>query len=233
MATGPPWVSPCRMPPSSLTASASNFIRAPRPKPSRRRASASADVAAGHLDVGRHPLQDRHQRGAVGLSCGQPAQHGGKSVTQHGRRSGPAPIRTGRRTAPRVDTDPVISPIWSTAWPTSRSRPLTTTRPAAPRPGPAGSARVVHGIEDQRRAGGRSRRCESGQPRPAVTVETTRSAVGSRSPTTGRRGRKPEVPRQRDERAPLAGVRATTVTICAPSRLHGRPPTAPSLRRRG
>ncbi len=41
-ATGPPWVSPCRMPPMMLTASASNFIRAPRPNPSRRRASASA-----------------------------------------------------------------------------------------------------------------------------------------------------------------------------------------------
>ena len=31
MATGPPWVSPCRTPPRMRTSSASNFIRAPRP----------------------------------------------------------------------------------------------------------------------------------------------------------------------------------------------------------
>ncbi|CAB4858273.1 unannotated protein [freshwater metagenome] len=37
-ATGPPMVSPCRTPPETKTSSASNFIRAPRPYPSRRRA---------------------------------------------------------------------------------------------------------------------------------------------------------------------------------------------------
>ena len=42
MATGPPMVCPCRMPPSSVTRSCSNVIRAPRPQPSRRRASAAA-----------------------------------------------------------------------------------------------------------------------------------------------------------------------------------------------
>ena len=31
IATGPPWVSPCRMPPMTSSSSASNFIRAPRP----------------------------------------------------------------------------------------------------------------------------------------------------------------------------------------------------------
>ena len=31
MATGPPWVSPWRTPPMTVTSSASNFIRAPRP----------------------------------------------------------------------------------------------------------------------------------------------------------------------------------------------------------
>ena len=40
-ATGPPIVSPCRTPPTNRTSSCSNFIRAPRPWPSRRRARAS------------------------------------------------------------------------------------------------------------------------------------------------------------------------------------------------
>ncbi|SLH83373.1 Uncharacterised protein [Mycobacteroides abscessus subsp. abscessus] len=31
MATGPPMVRPCRTPPTMVTLSASNFIRAPRP----------------------------------------------------------------------------------------------------------------------------------------------------------------------------------------------------------
>ena len=31
IATGPPWVSPCRTPPRKVTSSCSNFIRAPRP----------------------------------------------------------------------------------------------------------------------------------------------------------------------------------------------------------
>ena len=31
IATGPPWVSPWRTPPTMVTSSASNFIRAPRP----------------------------------------------------------------------------------------------------------------------------------------------------------------------------------------------------------
>ena len=31
IATGPPWVSPCRTPPMTSSSSASNFIRAPRP----------------------------------------------------------------------------------------------------------------------------------------------------------------------------------------------------------
>ena len=38
IAMGPPRVLPCRTPPSTRTASASNFIRAPRPTPRRRRA---------------------------------------------------------------------------------------------------------------------------------------------------------------------------------------------------
>ena len=42
IATGPPWVSPWRTPPRICTSSCSNFIRAPRPCPSRRRRSASA-----------------------------------------------------------------------------------------------------------------------------------------------------------------------------------------------
>src|SRR3954470_2353123 len=37
-ATGEPRVSPCRTPPRKVTSSRSNFIRAPRPYPSRRRA---------------------------------------------------------------------------------------------------------------------------------------------------------------------------------------------------
>jgi len=37
--TGPPIVRPCLTPPVSRTASCSNFMRAPRPCPSRRRAS--------------------------------------------------------------------------------------------------------------------------------------------------------------------------------------------------
>ena len=41
-ATGPPWVRPCRTPPSSSTSSRSKVIRAPLPWPRRRRASASA-----------------------------------------------------------------------------------------------------------------------------------------------------------------------------------------------
>ena len=41
IAIGPPWVSPWRTPPRIVTRSCSNFIRAPRPRPSRRRASAS------------------------------------------------------------------------------------------------------------------------------------------------------------------------------------------------
>lgn len=44
-ATGPPMVSPCRTPPRKVTSSFSNFIRAPRPYPSRRRASASATMS--------------------------------------------------------------------------------------------------------------------------------------------------------------------------------------------
>ena len=31
IATGPPWDSPCRMPPMTSISSRSNFIRAPRP----------------------------------------------------------------------------------------------------------------------------------------------------------------------------------------------------------
>ena len=42
MATGEPRVSPCRTPPRNSTSSRSKDIRAPRPKPSRRRASAVA-----------------------------------------------------------------------------------------------------------------------------------------------------------------------------------------------
>src|SRR6478672_896904 len=42
IAIGPPWDSPWRTPPRMVTASASNFIRAPRPNPSRRRANAAA-----------------------------------------------------------------------------------------------------------------------------------------------------------------------------------------------
>src|SRR3954449_12416808 len=41
IATGPPWVRACRTPPSNVTWSCSNVIRAPRPLPSRRRASAA------------------------------------------------------------------------------------------------------------------------------------------------------------------------------------------------
>ena len=42
IATGPPSVRPCRVPPVISTSSCSNFIRAPRPYPARRRASAAA-----------------------------------------------------------------------------------------------------------------------------------------------------------------------------------------------
>src|SRR5690606_2438525 len=42
MATGPPRVRPCRMPPMMETSSFSNFMRAPRPYPARRRSSAAA-----------------------------------------------------------------------------------------------------------------------------------------------------------------------------------------------
>src|SRR5215469_6296485 len=42
IATGPPSVTPCRTPPVISASSCSNFIRAPRPYPARRRASAAA-----------------------------------------------------------------------------------------------------------------------------------------------------------------------------------------------
>src|SRR5215472_3638613 len=45
MATGPPSVRPCLTPPVSSASSCSNFIRAPRPYPARRRASAAATSA--------------------------------------------------------------------------------------------------------------------------------------------------------------------------------------------
>ena len=45
IATGPPSVRPCLTPPVISTSSCSNFIRAPRPYPARRRASAAATSA--------------------------------------------------------------------------------------------------------------------------------------------------------------------------------------------
>ena len=41
IAIGPPWVRPWRTPPRIRSSSASNFCRAPRPKPSRRRAKSA------------------------------------------------------------------------------------------------------------------------------------------------------------------------------------------------
>ena len=46
MATGDPSVRPWRIPPSSVISSASNRIRGPRPKPSRRRASSPCTSSA-------------------------------------------------------------------------------------------------------------------------------------------------------------------------------------------
>ena len=34
------------------------------------------EVVGGDADAGRHPLEDRHQGGTVGLACSQPSEHG-------------------------------------------------------------------------------------------------------------------------------------------------------------
>ena len=75
MAIGPPWVRPCRTPPSSSTSSRSKDIRAPRPWPSRRRASASAMTSVVTSTPAGQALEGGEQGRAVRLPCSQPAQH--------------------------------------------------------------------------------------------------------------------------------------------------------------
>ena len=93
-AIGPPWVRPCRTPPVRVTSSCSKDIRAPRPWPSRRRASVAVEVGGLHLDAGRQALEDGGELLAVRLPGGQPAQHAG-NPSENGVRRAPAQARCG------------------------------------------------------------------------------------------------------------------------------------------
>jgi hypothetical protein len=63
------------------------------------------DVGTRHPHAGGHPLEDRHQRRAMGLTRGQPAQH--SSIVPCPRSS--AALRNARRPRPQVRTGPIAS----------------------------------------------------------------------------------------------------------------------------
>ena len=136
IATGPPRVRPWRTPPRKRTSSRSNFIRAPRPAPSRRRARSSptsADVTA--IPAGR-PSAIVTRAGP----CDSPAVNQ-RTMAGILPEDGWARQRHAGRAAAISSTDgsrPVIRRTCSTACHSSMSRPLATAR--RPRPRPAASA---------------------------------------------------------------------------------------------
>src|SRR5690606_6149004 len=61
------------------------------PVPQAAAGQCRADVVRGDLDTRRKPLEDAHERLAVGLTCRQPAHHGPHPPTHLART--PAPVR--------------------------------------------------------------------------------------------------------------------------------------------
>ena len=100
IAIGPPCVRPCRTPPVRVTSSCSKDIRAPRPCPSRRRASWVSMSEVCTSTPGGQTLEDRGELLAVGLTCGQPAQHAGDSASR-----GPPPAAPARGAAEGANAD--------------------------------------------------------------------------------------------------------------------------------
>ena len=76
MATGPPWVSPWRTPPRTRTCvllelhPGAAAVAEPAP------GQGVGEVVGGDADMGGQPLEDRDQRGTVGLACCEPSEHG-------------------------------------------------------------------------------------------------------------------------------------------------------------
>ena len=75
MATGEPRVRPWRIPPTMVISSASNRMRGPRPKPSRRRASSPPISSTVTGNPAGRPSTIIDQGFAVGLPCGQEPEH--------------------------------------------------------------------------------------------------------------------------------------------------------------
>ena len=127
IATGLPRVRPCRSAAEDLDLV---LLEAHPGAPAVAEPAAgqlAAIVGARQLDPGGHALQDRDERRAVRLTCGQPAQHAGKSVTRTALTQPPRRHRR-RRSAARIAATgaaPVNSSNWRTAWASSRSSPDT------------------------------------------------------------------------------------------------------------
>src|SRR5262249_266862 len=104
IATGPPRVRPCRTPPVISASSCSNFIRAPRPYPALRRATAAATPAGlTSIPPGRPPPPPTSARPAPPPPATPPAA---PPQTRPGAR-GRAPRPPGRpHPPPRVPAPP-------------------------------------------------------------------------------------------------------------------------------
>ncbi len=133
MATGPPWVSPCRTPPSSSTSSRSKVIRAPRPWPSRRRASASARSSVVTATPAGSPSRVASRAGP----CDSPAvsQRSMRRILADGAgRTGGLPgVRAGHQSCDRgsgdgeslvpQDVEPLLAVLEGVAGATDRDAP--------------------------------------------------------------------------------------------------------------
>ena len=64
-AIGPPRVKPCRTPPSRVTTSCSNFIRAPAAVAEATTGQLPGDIGSGDRYTGRQSLQDGNEGRSV------------------------------------------------------------------------------------------------------------------------------------------------------------------------
>ena len=195
MATGLPSVRPCRTPPVISTSSCSNFIRAPRPYPARRRASAAAMSALVISTPAGIPSQMATSARPVRLTRGQPAHHVQilppaalarvMLSTCGGRRTGrgvaarptlPSPGAAARRSRRAGLPRPGLPPRWPP--------PGCTRRPASPggpgrhgppggRPSPSRTAPSRPPRPGRPVLGGPAGACRPGGPAGAPPVATS------------------------------------------------------------
>ena len=191
IAIGPPWVS--SVPDPAEDRHGVGLELHPRaatesePAPSERR----GDVVGRDPDMSRHPFEGGDERGPVGLTSGQPSEHGGQSVTRGeagaspsaGQRAPTSSHRIAQMRAQQAQTTLVFAPHRPDARPAGPNHPVFAPhRPDASRTGP------IHP-----RAQALTRRSSPSASRPAASMISGRgdgrSSARIGAPPGGRAGR--------------------------------------------